>query len=110
MSTARRCRAQIWTQALSADGLAVNGFATVGTTIIEKKVPWKPGQEYQALTIEPDSGILEAWYAGDEDLLMELLGPVIADQVISDWTSASHYTEVSYRVTEIYRFFPNIDE
>lgn len=91
-------------------GVAVNGFATIGSTVIEKEVPWKPGQEYQALTIEPDSGILETWYAGDMDLLMELLGPVIADQVISEWTSASHYTEVSYEVTEIYRFFPNIDE
>lgn len=91
-------------------GVAVNGFATIGTTVIEKEVPWNPGQEYQVLTIEPDSGILEAWYAGDMDLLMELLGPVIADQVISEWTSASHYTDVSYEVTEIYRFFPNIDE
>lgn len=90
-------------------GVAVNGLATVGTTVIEKKVPWKKGQLYQALTIEPDSGILEAWYAGNIDLLMELLGPVIADQVISEWASASHH-DVDYTVTEIYRFYPNIDD
>ncbi|WP_165618451.1 hypothetical protein [Mycobacteroides chelonae] len=90
-------------------GVAVNGYATIGTTVILKPVPWKPGQEYQALTIDADSEILEAWYDGDEDLLMELLGPVIADQVISEWASASHH-DVDYRVTEIYRFFPDVDE
>lgn len=89
-------------------GVAVNGYATIGTTIIQKPVPWKPGQAYQELVIEPDSGILEAWFAGDEEELKDLLGPVIADQVISEWTSASHH-DVSYTVTEIYRFLPNLD-
>ncbi|OBK33746.1 hypothetical protein A5658_12925 [Mycobacterium sp. 1245111.1] len=90
-------------------GVVVNGDAWVGTTKIEKKVPWLPDQTYQELTVEADSGILEAWFADNQDELKDLLGPVIADQVISDWHSANFY-DVAYTVTEIILFLPNLDD
>ncbi len=90
-------------------GVEVDGFAVVGTSKIPKKVPWKKPPAYQVLVIDPDSEILDAWFAGDYQTLKDLLGPVIAEQVIAEWTSASSY-DVDYTVTDITLFLPNVSE
>ncbi len=91
-------------------GVVVDGFAIIGSTVIPKRVPTSPDQPYQELLVDPESEIIEAWFSGDTDRLKELLGPLVAEQVISQWASASHYPDVSYKVTDILEFYPNIDE
>lgn len=91
-------------------GVAVDGYATIGTTRIRKKVPWKSGQAYQELMVPQDSAVFDAWASEDRAGLMRLLGPIIADQVISEFASADHYEDVSYTVTELIRFLPHLDD
>lgn len=90
-------------------GVSVDGFATVGTTRIDKKIPAGKGARYQELVLDPDPGVLAAWFANDTDRLVELLGDLIAEQIISEWHSAQFYT-IDYTVTEILLFLPNLDD
>ncbi|WP_133055996.1 MULTISPECIES: hypothetical protein [Mycolicibacter] len=78
----------------------VDGFATIGTTRIDKRVPTSADEEFQELQILVSSGFFEAWINHEMDRVKEILGAAIADQVIADWNPAQFY-DVDFTVEDV---------
>ncbi|MUL61007.1 hypothetical protein B5P44_00205 [Mycobacterium sp. CBMA 213] len=85
-------------------GVETLGILRIGETgQHHKRIPTDPNKEYEVLVFDPDSTILDAWYAEDLETVMDLLSDAITEQVISTWDVALYY-DYSYTVTEILKF------
>ena len=91
-------------------GVETLGILRISDTLqYGKRIPTDSNMEYQALEVDPESGVLQAWFDDDDALLRSLLSELITDQVISGWDIAQHY-DCSYTVTDILKFLPNLDD
>ncbi|MEB3023440.1 MULTISPECIES: hypothetical protein [Mycolicibacter] len=79
--------------------VSVEGYATVGTTLIYKNIPTGDA-EHQELEIVVGAELLEAWINSRQERVKEILGEAIAEQVIAEWNPAQFY-DVDYTVTDV---------
>lgn len=91
-------------------GVETLGILQISDTLqYDKRIPTDSTKDYEVLRVDPDIGVLQAWFDDDEELLKGLLSDLITDQVLGGWDVVQHY-ECRYTVTKILKFLPNLDD
>lgn len=90
-------------------GVETDGWVIINGKPYPKHIPTDPDEDYAVLYVDPAGDLMQAYLDNDTDLLKELLGDEIAEQIIIPmWTNLPATYEIGYLVDEILQFLPEV--